>query len=339
MLAVLALGVVPGCGGATSTHPVVLVIQDSTVPDARNIVTPGVLGLELGLEGSGLGTRVVEVAALDAEREAADEDVVAAVVAPYGDPADDAIATLRDARVPIVSMSDLTEGDPSEGTPVRAVVPHVDVTAGAVRPAADCAAGDGSVWSEEFVAALAPIVRLPGRPAEVASAAADRGCEGVVWSGGAPGGVELAALLGRTAPHVRLTVAPAARTEGFADQVPLGLTPLGFCPCVDLTTSTASAAQRFLHRYQAANGLGAGPFAVEGFDAGRLLADLASASATREALADALATIDRFEGLAGTYAWDEEGDLVDPIVRMYERVGFRWLARPPGRVAPETTQA
>jgi len=317
---------------------VVLVIQDPSVPDARNIVTPAVLGVELGLEGSGLRTRVVGPDVLGAGRGSVDEDVVAAVIAPFTDPSDGTLTTLGDALVPIVSLSDLTEGSPSEAPPMRALVPPVDVSADAARPAG-CAAGDGSAWSEEFLDALAPVARLPGGPAEVAAAAADRGCEGVVWSGDASGGAALAGFLSDTAPQVILTVAAPGRTPGSADEIPLGVAVSGLCPCVDLTTSTAPAAQRFLHRYQAANGLEAGPFAVEGFDAGRLLADLASASATREALADALATIDRFEGLAGTYAWDEDGDLVDPIVRMYERVGFRWLARPPGRVASETTQA
>jgi hypothetical protein len=340
-VAVLAAAL-SACGAGSSSAPVVLVIQDAGMPDARDLVTPGVLGVELGLEGAGLGIRVVDANDLDVAAEVSDGQVVVAVIAPFTRPRDEDVEELGDEGVAVVSLSDLVEPAATSGTTVRALVAPVTRQADTVRaaapPGAICAAGERSPWSEAFTDALRPVTDLSGPPAAAAAAAAENACATVVWTGAAEDAATFAALLRRTVPDATLILGSPARTSRFAAEPPLWLTPLAECACVDLSTSAEPEEQAFLHAYASANGLDPGPFAAEGYDAGRLIASAARGGTTRQAIAAELAGRARYAGLAGTYVWGSDGDLRDPPVRMYERVGLRWLERPPSRVAPEATR-
>jgi ABC-type branched-subunit amino acid transport system substrate-binding protein len=161
----------------------------------------------------------------------------------------------------------------------------------------------------------------------------------VIWTGSARGAADLAAVLPRVASEAMLVLDDRARTPGFAETSPAVGEPYGLCPCVDLGTTSDPAAQGFLHEYQAATGLDPGPFAAEGFDAGRLLASAAVAGSGRDQIAAALAATQRAEGLMGPYVWDVSGHLQDPVVRMFQRAGVRWLERPASRVARRPSRA
>jgi len=303
---------------------VVLVIQDASEADARDVVTPGVLGLELGLQGSGLGIRIVEADDLDPAEQVSDDLVVAAVIAPFTHVPGGSESELREGGIPVISLSELTGGGAGHA-PLRAFVSPLAQQADAAGALITCVAGDGSTWSEAFIDHLPPMPVFRGGPAAVAVGVADEGCRGVAWTGGATAGAALAGFLARTSPNTMYVVTSRARTGGFAETVDVALAPRGLCPCVDLTTSVDPVAQRFVHAYQSANGLDAGPFAVEGFDAGRLLVAAGGAQPRRVSIAEGLAETSRYGGLGGPYAWDDQGGLVDPSVRMYERVGLRWV--------------
>jgi ABC-type branched-subunit amino acid transport system substrate-binding protein len=332
------------CSRGGAAAPEVLVIQDGAASDAREVVTPAVLGFGLGLEGSELDLRIVEVADLDVGDEVGDGDVVAAMVAPFTDVSADAIAALRAGGIPVLSLSELVQPDGSStDAALRPFVSPLAVQADALEDLASggsgCVAGDGTAWSEALSAAIERSVALAGGPEEVADAARQQGCDVVVWTGEAGSASALAPLLARTAPAAVLVLGDRARTPGFAQTTPAAGVVLGSCPCVDLGATADAAGQDFLHAYESATGLGAGPFSAEGYDAGRTLASAAGMGSNRETLGAALAVTTTVEGLAGTYVWDAEGDLRVPAVRMYERVGVRWLERSSDRVARSTARA
>ncbi len=333
----LTAGMLTACGGDPSEGPVVLVIEDPSFPDAREVVTPGVLGLETGLDGAPLRLRVMGTDDVDVAAIVADPAVVAVVIAPFTRAPAEVVEGFGDAGIASVSLSDLDPG----GATLPFVAP-LDAHANAVRVHVGdgtlCAAGASTSWGRTFVDALTPDAELQGRPVAIATEAGERDCDVLVWAGDAREAATLGGLLPKAAPGTSLIVGSAARTPGFAADTPLGVSAAGTCACVDLSTSADPEAQAFLHAYASAHGLDAGPFAVEGYDAGRLLAIASTRAPTREAIAAALAGIGRHEGLAGSYAWDSQGDLRSPRVRMYERVGLRWLELSPTRVAPEATR-
>ncbi len=341
--AVLAVSIVVAlaCGGgegSETSSPRIAVIQDGSFPDARSVVSPAVLGLEIALEDVA-DVLVLDTNGTEGEEAAiavvADPAVVGAVIAPFTAMSQTAIDTLAGGGVPFVSLSS-SAAMPPAGTPWRAVTPPAPEEANALGESAAavasawpiCLAGEGSTWSEDLRSLIArsvpSAILLGGSPSRVGAAAEQRGCGAIVWTGAAPGGAALRAAM---APGVPLLVASSARTDGYLEALgPLEDLQLGSCPCADLTTASTSAAQGFLHDYQSATGLDPGPFAAEAYDVGSLLAGLLPAAGERARLAAGLDATLSFEGVAGSYRWDQRGDLLSPSVRMYRATGVRWLA-------------
>ena len=358
ILALAFVVVTASCGGGAAQDepgapgPRVAVFQDGTFPDARSLVSPAVLGVQLALGqadlAQGVSIMVVETGP-DGERAtaaagmvAADPTVVGAVVAPFTRMPADATAALLAAGLPVLSLSELAEAPAHDaGAPWRRLVPPLAIQAGALADVADslrhngpaCLAGEGTGWSEGLRAEVAR--RIPGPPSILVGGPADRagavaaasGCRVAVWTGSAQGASAFRAGIGRT-DGVRLVLADSARTAGFLEAGGPRLAGIdGACSCVDLSTSAEQDAQRFLHDYQAATGLDAGPFAAEGFDAGSLLASaLRRAGGPGAGVGAAIASLAGAEGLGGPYRWDPQGDLAPPSVRIYRATGYRWIA-------------
>jgi hypothetical protein len=320
------------CNDPPGGDAVVIVIQDGSVVDARDVVTPGVLGVELGLAGSPLSIRVVELRDLDVDALISDQRVVAAVVAPFTRLPEASVSALRGGGIATLSMSEVTsagEGD----VPYRAFTTPVREQAELGSTLTGCAAGDDTTWSKEVLAEVRSVRILRGSLASVAHEVVEAGCRGLLWTGAADGGVVLAELLARTSPTPGLVVTSLARTPRFATTVDIALTPVGLCPCADATTSVEPVVQRFVHGYQRAHGLDPGPFAVEGFDIGRSLAAASEHGSGRDAMAGSLASMQVFEGTMATYVWSTDGDLLVPSLRTYQRAGLRWREVSSGRVA------
>jgi branched-chain amino acid transport system substrate-binding protein len=119
------------------------------------------------------------------------------------------------------------------------------------------------------------------------------------------------------------------RDQGFLEAVgEAGEGALAICPCVDVSTSTDLAAQRFIQDYQSEFGLPPGPYAVEGWDAARMLvAAFREGAVERGPVSTALEVMTAFDGLAGTYRFGFGGDLTDAAasVRISRVEGGRWL--------------
>lgn len=315
------------CGGpAPPPGPIVLVVQDGSFPDARSVISPAVLGLELGLEGGGLGVRVVdamETSSVDLD----DPSVVAVVVAPFTGLLPRDATSLAAAGLPIVSLSQMDQA-PAAGVWRRFVRPLgaqaivlADIAVRSAGTGPVCVREDATAWARDLVAAVLT---------HLGPAQAGQDCDVAVWVGPASGAEALRA----GEPAMPLILADAARTVASVS-LPGSGRILGVCSCADLTTSADPAAQSFLHRYQAATGLEPGPYAVEGYDAGRLLAAAATSDATREGIAGSLEAQSGFTGLAGRYVWLPDGDLRAPDMRIYEAKGARWFVLSDGSVDPQ----
>ena len=98
------------------------------------------------------------------------------------------------------------------------------------------------------------------------------------------------------------------------------------CPCVDVSTRTAPEVRSFVNAYQAAHGLTPAIYAAEAWDAARALAgELAGGASDRGQVAAWLSALERVDGVARVYTFDERGELVDPRVHLYVAAGSRWL--------------
>jgi hypothetical protein len=214
-------------------------------PDVR---TPPVCSGSLGLEERA-AVAIVEVGTLDAGREAADETrVKLSSRHPTIRPASS--YDLRQALIPVVSCRISLKRH--LGSAAAPVVPSLAVSADAARSSPTARRGTPA-WSGGSSFARADR-SVPGGPA--GSPRRRRGCDGVV-SGDAAAGRTRRTL---AAPPAREPHRRRLAHARFADAVPLGLAPVVIVP-VDLTTTAAPAAQRFPHRYQAANAARAGPYA------------------------------------------------------------------------------
>jgi ABC-type branched-subunit amino acid transport system substrate-binding protein len=88
--------------------------------------------------------------------------------------------------------------------------------------------------------------------------------------------------------------------------------------------------QRFVHDVQAESGAPPGPFAVEAYDAGDLLASIATdlpGDDLRAGVAAALADPADFEGIAGRYAFEPDGSRSPGSITggLWRAAGSRWL--------------
>ncbi len=210
-----------------------------------------------------------------------------------------------------------------------------------------CLLGDGATASRGLlsgvVAALdgdivlrATVPEGQAGVSDVARAVERSGCGVVVWGGE---GVVAAAvrrqLVGEGLRRVRFAGGDRMRDEVYVEAAgPAAEGTLATCPCLDVSTSTELAAQRFIQDYQAEFGLPPGPYAVEAWDAARLLvAAFRGGAITRREVLAAVATTRSYEGLGGAYRFDRTGELAaaEERVTLSEVAGGRWLLAP---VAP-----
>jgi hypothetical protein len=353
----VALG---GCGSAPSDDrgPRIAFLFDGSSGDADEVTGPALAGLRFAVLGTGdLETIKPQNVGLGDETSAglldelaADPDVVAAVVAPWTVPPSGWVEGLGSAGIPVLSLS-WAWGPPSDGV-WRSLAPDRTREAGLLLDAAEresspprCLAGDrhptsaglaGNVLVEagrRGAELRAAGIVDPGRPA-TASAVAGRlttfGCDSILWTGGA----EALELLLDADPDL-LTVIGTSRlkTEGG---ISLGVTHprrrlLATCGCADITLSGDPAHQRFVHDYQTESGSAPGPFAVEAYDAGRLLLDLAAGGGGPSAVAEGLGRLTELDGLLGTYRLEADGRLRSGPTApgTWRAFGSRWLPLDP----------
>ncbi len=204
-----------------------------------------------------------------------------------------------------------------------------------------CLLGDGTTQARSLLGAAARELRsqvvlraaVPQAQPEVAAAAgnvAEAGCGVVLWGGGE----SLGAALRRQLVEEGLRRAPFVgsdriRDRGFLETAgPAAEGVIATCPCVDLSNSTDLAAQRFIQDYQSEFGLPPGPYAVEAWDAARMLvAAFRDGAVERGPVRTAIEAMTTFDGLAGTYRFGFGGDLTDAAASVHiSRVeGGRWL--------------
>jgi len=223
----------------------------------------------------------------------------------------------------------------------RVLADAADALAEEADRAGACLLGDGTAASRSLLHAVtrsleaAVVLRslVSGSQVgitEAVQATEAAGCGVVVWGGG--GSVAAAVrrqLVEDGLRRVGFIGDDGMRDQGYLDAVgPAGEGTQATCPCVDLSTSTDLAAQRFIQDYQAEYGLPPGPYAVEAWDAARLLLTAFRAGASSRA--EVLAAIDgtgSYDGLAGTYGFEPSGELLVPEshVTVAEVAGGRWL--------------
>lgn len=280
---------------------------------------------------------------------ATDSDVLAIIAAPFLNLPESAAATLAEARIPTVSLSTVAPRATISGTTwFRAVAGQVEQAEALAElikglPRARrgvCVAGDGGLRSDELVRVLVDrlgervdlslTVSADGSVQELVTQVAGSGCGLIFWGG-----------FSSAATTIRLQLAEAdladvtlVAADGTKDQVYLTETgtvgdgTLVSCPCVDLTTSTALAATRFIQDYQSESGVPPGVYAVEGWDvAGLLVASIRSGATTRAEIASFLQEVEGFDGLAHRYSFDDAGELAGGLatIRFYRDEGGRWI--------------
>jgi branched-chain amino acid transport system substrate-binding protein len=356
LAAVASVAACSQTAGPGSTPGVrVVVLQDGSLPDAADLVSPGVLGLRLALsQAPSTELEILDTAGdpartiAAARAAAADPGVVAAVIAPFTALPPDALDVLLGAGLPVLTLSSLSEPPAGKGPPPawRRFVAPVSVTARAEllvaanihRADPVCVLGEDTIWSTTVRTAIdrtrtgVRVRSITPPPGESLAAIEAAGCGAAMWTGGAPGAGALADAIHGNVP---LVLDDAARTTGYlVGRWPTASTALAVCSCADVSTSEDPDAQRFVHDLQASTGLDAGPFAVEGFDAGTWLVRALGEGATREQVADRLASLTRFDGLTRTYRWDDRGSPLDQGVRVYRGVGLRWLPAGPVPASP-----
>jgi branched-chain amino acid transport system substrate-binding protein len=173
----------------------------------------------------------------------------------------------------------------------------------------------------------------PGSVAAAASGVAESGCGVVLWAGeGALGALLRRRLVEAGLGRIPFVGTQRIRDAGYAEAAGEAAEgTLAVCPCADVSASMRLAHQRFIQDYQAEFGLPPGPYAVEGWDAARMLiAAFRTGARERPEVRGFLAGLAAFEGLAGTYRFAPGGELRHPLgaVRTYRQEGGRWLERP-----------
>ena len=301
----------------------------------------------VAFDTDGTPTSAAELAA----RIATTPDVIAAI----GAPGLIEQATLGDALdaagVPWVSLSGSGSGlGDREWTGWRRLVADQQVQGQVLAAAVDdvrssrrgvCLLGDASSAARSILGVVAGsldaevVLRVPvgeeqASVADAALAVLESGCGVVAWGGEGSAAAALRRQLAEDgARGVAFVGTDRIRDDAYVDAVgPAGEGTLATCPCVDVTTSTDLAAQRFIQDYQSEFGLPPGPYAVEAWDAARMIVDALRAGArTREAVRAALETTTSLDGLAVIYRFGPGGDLAEPAsaVRISRVEGGRWL--------------
>jgi ABC-type branched-subunit amino acid transport system substrate-binding protein len=321
----------PAAGDPGSVH--VVVFQDGSLPDALELVSPSVLALQLALEEAiaqgrlppGSGIRVVDtagdptVAVEGASRAAADATVVAAFVAPLWRQPVAAADILAAAGVATLSASSMDE-PPSVGAWHRLVPSDPDL-AGAVARASTHAARGAPVCvagEERFAARSSAVSAVLGDGAftvgplvaDVVDGVAEHACGAVAWAGSTEGALDVRRTLdGAGHTDVTLVGFETVKTERFLQEgFPHVQGTLTVSGCADVSVADDPQVQRFVHDYQAATGLDPGLCALEGYDAGDVIARLRAAGRR-----------------GGAGASPPAGHLGAPHVRMYVATGVRWI--------------
>jgi branched-chain amino acid transport system substrate-binding protein len=177
----------------------------------------------------------------------------------------------------------------------------------------------------------ASVSETPGSIAAGSARVVDAGCLVVLWGGDSTGGAELR----RQLVEDGLASATVVGGDRMKDDIfleasgPDGEGSLATCPCVDRSTSTDLASQRFIQDYQAEYGLPPGPYAAEAWDVARLFVSTFRAGATtREEVRRGVDAIEVFDGLGGPYRFRRGGDLAPgtAVVRVYRDEGGRWIS-------------
>jgi branched-chain amino acid transport system substrate-binding protein len=340
-------------------------IEDLAPQDGPTLVAPAFQGAKLGFDNATLSAGLpvtVQLVALDTQGDASvatdianqiarDPTYVGAIAAPLLSQQGEIGDLLNAAGVPTISLSALAPDISSRGwtTWRRAVATVVDqgralarwVDTRSPRGTGVCMASDGTMASRALLGAVETSLRervvlrwrlrpSSSGPGGVAAAVSASGCGTVVWGGGPGYGAVLREWL------VQAGLGKLGFVGGDAMKAPVYLSIAGGigrravvgCPCVDVTTSTALAARRFIQNYQADFGLPPGPYSAEGWDvAGMFEQAFRSDASTRAAVRDALFSRDRFDGLAGEYRFLPDGELTSPstAVHLFRDEGGRWI--------------
>ena len=355
MLASILAIAASACGREASPPPgpTIAFLFDGSAPDEDLVMSPALEGLELAARQMGrVHVEPVDVGddpetvqeSLDALVD--DRDVLAAVVAPWTPPPPGAIERLGSEGIPVVSLS-WAWGPPSEGVwrsiapgPAREAVILLSA-AGAVAPAGPvCLAADDEPTSRALFAtardlgvgaadppvAVAGIVRREGATAATVAGRVDAaGCPVVAWIGGAEAADALLAALAGDPAFVGTS---RLKTDDGLQLASSGGDVHAACPCVDVSLSLDGRLQRFVHDFQADGGSPPGPYAVEAYDAGRLVIGIVlDTDGGRRAVAAALDGVRDFTGLTDTYRFAPDGSRApEPlVVGDWRATGSRWL--------------
>jgi ABC-type branched-subunit amino acid transport system substrate-binding protein len=351
-------GVEPSATPAVST---IAFLFDGSPADAELVTAPALAGLELAAHQS-RGARIeIEPVNLGEERAEVmtslralgeDRGVVAAVVAPWTAPPSGAAELLAASGLPVVTLS-WAWGPPADGDGrwlslaagrAREAVMILSETADIAPEGAPlCLAGDDHATSEALletaaelslaagapevvVAGVAPVGEAPARA--VAARVAEAGCPALVWTGGTIGA---ASVLSSIPDVPRLVVGTSRiKTDDGLALASAGVEVVTVCGCADVSLSMEPDRQRFVHDLQAESGAPPGAFAVEAYDAGRLLIGIVDGTETgtpRERVVAALHRLTRFGGLDGGYAFEQDGSRAPQTITVvrWRATGSRWL--------------
>ena len=206
-----------------------------------------------------------------------------------------------------------------------------------------CLAGDDDATARALMEIAAELGRAAGDPdvavagiasteraetvGSVVARIAEAGCPILVWTGGTA--AALSVLSSMSDPP---TVVGTSRikTDDGLDLAASGVEVRTVCGCADVSLSLEPDRQRFVHDLQAESGASPGPFGLEAYDVGHLLAELTGATEDgdrREELALAFQDLREFPGLGGTYAFDVDGSRAPQTfsVGRWRAAGSRWL--------------
>jgi branched-chain amino acid transport system substrate-binding protein len=339
----------PRTTSAPTAEPIALkvaFIQDLAPEGALDRTLPAFQGAELAFtvasarEGAAFTIGIVafdidgsiETGREIAEEIAGDPSYVAAIAAP-GLPEQQPIADALDG-MPYLSLSDRGAMPGEDRAWLRFVAPLRDLATKLAGLAESLRASrhgvciaptsvDPDPLARYTRRSLSPDVRVTSAKGvdDVTSAR----CGVVVWSGD---GLSAAAVAVGLDADVRLIGGPSLRDGDFIEDAGASAEgALSVCSCADVSNSLDLAARRFIQTFQSENGTAPGPYALEAWDAARVIvAGLDASGPSRAGLASWLSGVTRFDGLATSYRW-MGGELVSPstFIRTYEVVGGRWV--------------
>ena len=155
-------------------------------------------------------------------------------------------------------------------------------------------------------------------------------CDALFWGGGGTeAGVVRTQMVEAGLGDVSLVGTDMVRTEAFLESAgPAGEGSVASCPCMDVTSRTDLAVQRFIQEYQARYGSAPTSFAVEGWDAAQhIIASISGGDADRASILESLKeSPPRFIfGLGRPYAFKANGELARPVVSLFEDKRGDWL--------------